>query len=405
MTITTDIAIIGGGLSGALMAICAEAHGFTACVIDAQPSHLQNFDDFDGRSYAMAHTSVRVLKALGLWQHLEQTAQPILDIKISNGGISETPSPFLLHFDHHDLEEGPMGHMVEDRILRPLLQEHLKQRERIIYLDETEVIEHNPRQASSDLILKGQKTTVTAQLVIAADGRKSALASSAGITYSGWDYAQTSLVCALEHEKPHRGIAYQHFMPPGPLAILPLKNNRASIVWTETKDNAKTIMGLDADAYLDVLRPRFGDFLGDIRLAGKRFAFPLEMSIAKSLVANRLALVGDAAHGMHPIAGQGLNAGLRDIAALTQIIHDAKQRGEDFGSTAVLNRYQEWRRFDATALPLALDGFNRLFSNHNQFLQDMRALGIGIVNQFPGLKRHLMREAAGLSGELPELMR
>ena len=151
--------------------------------------------------------------------------------------------------------------------------------------------------------------------------------------------------------------------------------------------------------------PDFGDFLGDIRLAGKRFAFPLEMSIAKSLVANRLALVGDAAHAMHPIAGQGLNAGLRDIAALTQIIHDAKQRGEDFGSTAVLNRYQEWRRFDATALPLALDGFNRLFSNHNQFLQDMRALGIGIVNQFPGLKRHLMREAAGLSGELPELMR
>ena len=156
MTITTDIAIIGGGLSGALMAICAEAHGFTACVIDAQPSHLQNFDDFDGRSYAMAHTSVRMLKALGLWQHLEQTAQPILDIKISNGGIAETPSPFLLHFDHHDLEEGPMGYMVEDRILRPLLQEHLKQRDRIIYLDETEVIEHTSGQVSSGLILKGQ---------------------------------------------------------------------------------------------------------------------------------------------------------------------------------------------------------------------------------------------------------
>ena len=163
-------------------------------------------------------------------------------------------------------------------------------------------------------------------------------------------------------------------------------------------------MGLDADAYLDVLRPRFGDFLNDIRLAGS-VPRSLWRGIAKSLVANRLALVGDAAHGMHPIAGQGLNAGLRDIAALTQIIHDAKQRGEDFGSTTVLKRYQEWRRFDATALPLALDGFNRLFSNHNQFLQDMRALGIGIVNQFPGLKRHLMREAAGLSGELPELMR
>ena len=404
MTITTDIAIIGGGLSGAVMAICAKAHGFKACIINAKSSDIQTTGNFDGRSYAMAHSSVRMLKALDLWSDLEQTAQPILDIKISDGGVAEIPSPFLLHFDHHDLEEGPMGHIVEDRHLRPLLQERLIERDQIIYLDQTQVIGQDTGPALTKLSLEGEQTTVKAELVIAADGRRSAFAAKAGISYSGWNYAQTSLVCALEHEKPHNGVAYQHFMPPGPLAILPLTKNRTSIVWTETTENSKTIMSLDDEAYLDLLRSRLGDFLGDIALAGKRFAFPLEMSIAKSLVADRLALVGDAAHGMHPIAGQGLNAGMRDIAALTQIIHEAKQRGEDFGSPSVLRRYQEWRRFDATALPLALDAFNRLFSNHNRLLQDVRTLGIGIVNGLPDVKRHLMREAAGLSGELPYLM-
>ena len=404
MTITTDIAIIGGGLSGAIMAICSQAHGFRTCIIDANASDIQTTGNFDGRSYALSHSSVRMLNALDLWNDLKQTAQPILDIKISDGGVAERPSPYLLHFDHHDLEEGPMGHMVEDRHLRPLLQEHLRDHDQTIYLDQAQVTGQDTGAASTELSLKGDQTTVKAKLVVAADGRRSAFAAHVGIAYTGWDYAQTSLVCALRHEKPHEGVAYQHFMPTGPLAILPLTKNRASIVWTETTENAKTIMSLDDKAYLDVLRPRFGDFLGDITLAGKRFAFPLELSIAQSLIADRLALVGDAAHVMHPIAGQGLNAGLRDIAALTQVIHEAKQRGEDFGSTAVLNRYQEWRRFDATALPLALDGFNRLFSNHNRLLQDIRALGIGIVNGLPHLKRILMRQASGLSGELPRLM-
>ena len=404
MTITTDIAIIGGGLSGAIMAICSQAHGFRTCIIDANASDIQTTGNFDGRSYALSHSSVRMLNTLELWNDLKQTAQPILSIKISDGGVAEIPSPYLLHFDHHDLEEGPMGHMVEDRHLRPLLQERLKHHDQTIYLDQTQVIGQDTGPASIELSLNGAQATVKAKLVVAADGRRSAFAAKAGIAYAGWDYAQTSLVCALRHEKPNDGIAYQHFMPTGPLAILPLTKNRVSIVWTETTENAKTIMSLDDKSYLDVLRLRFGDFLGDIAMAGKRFAFPLELSIAQSLIADRLALVGDSAHGMHPIAGQGLNAGLRDIATLTQIIHEAKQRGEDFGSIAVLNRYQEWRRFDATALPLMLDGFNRLFSNHNQLLQDIRTLGIGIVNGLPDLKRCLMRQAAGLSGELPHLM-
>ena len=404
MAITTDIAVIGGGLSGGVMAICTQAHGFKTCIIDANASDIQTTGDFDGRSYALSHSSVRMFNALDLWNDLKQTAQPILDIKISDGGVAEIPSPYILHFDHYDLDEGPMGHMVEDRHLRPLLQQRLKEHDQTIYLDQTQVIGQDTGPEFIELSLKGNIKKIKAKLVVAADGRKSAFAANAGIAYTVWDYAQTSLVCALRHEKQHKGIAYQHFMPTGPLAILPLTKNRASIVWTETTENAKTIMSLGDKAYLDVLQSRFGDFLGDIAMAGKRSAFALELSIAQSLIADRLALVGDAAHGMHPIAGQGFNAGLRDIAALTQIIHEAKQRGEDFGSTAVLNRYQEWRRFDATALPLALDGFNRLFSNHNQLLQDIRALGIGIVNGLPDLKRILMRQAAGLSGQLPNLM-
>jgi 2-octaprenyl-6-methoxyphenol hydroxylase len=246
---------------------------------------------------------------------------------------------------------------------------------------------------------------IHANLVICADGRNSGSAKRAGVTYTGWKYAQSALVCALEHEHLHNGFAYQHFMPPGPLAILPLKDNRCSIVWTETTENARTIMAMDNDAYLDVLRPRFGNFLGEIKLVGERFFYPLDMSIAKSFIAERVAVIGDAAHGMHPIAGQGLNAGMRDIAALAQLCQEARQRGEDFGSQAVLARYQEWRRFDATALALTMDAFNRLFSNDNSFLRGLRTLGMGVVNRLPSTKRTFMREAAGVTGNLPDLMR
>lgn len=405
MKISRDIAIIGGGLSGALMALSCIRYGFSVCVIDAGTTTLQKAPNFDGRSYAMAYSSVQMLKALGVWQDIKESAQPILDIKISDGVIGEHPSSFMLHFDHHDLEDGPMGHTIEDRILRPSLQKRLEDSDLVSYLDQTRVYSHETNSSRVTLRLEGKADAVTAKLAISADGRKSNFAKKAGISYAGWKYSQTSLVCALEHEKPHKAIAYQHFMPPGPLAILPLTGNRCSIVWTETSENSSAIAKLEDHAYLEVLRSRFGDFLGEIKLIGKRFSYPLEMSIAKSLVADRVALVGDAAHGMHPIAGQGLNAGLRDIAALSQTIKEARERGEEFATVSVLSRYQEWRRFDATALSLTLDGINNLFSNNIQFLKSARRVGIGVVNKLPSLKRSLMREAAGLSGKLPDLMR
>jgi 2-octaprenyl-6-methoxyphenol hydroxylase len=240
--------------------------------------------------------------------------------------------------------------------------------------------------------------------LIGCDGRGSGTAQRAGIKRIGWGYGQTALVCAIEHEKPHGGIAHQFFMPAGPLAILPLTGNRSSIVWSETEANATAFNALSDEEYLTMLRPRFGDFLGEISLAGARYSYPLALSMTDRLVTDRVALVGDAAHGLHPIAGQGLNAGMRDIAALVQIISEAQKRGEDYGSLAVLKRYEEWRRFDNTALALATDAFNKLFSNDNPVVRLGRDLGMGLINAMPSLRRGFIREAAGLSGDLPDLM-
>ncbi len=242
-------------------------------------------------------------------------------------------------------------------------------------------------------------------MVAGCDGRTSGTAKRAGIKRTTIDYQQTGLVCAIDHEKPHNGIAHQFFMPPGPLAILPLTGNRSSIVWTESTENAQRINNLDDAGYLEALRPRFGDFLGQISLSGLRFSYPLMLTLAQSFTGNRLVLVGDAAHGMHPIAGQGLNAGLRDIAALTEVLTLARRRGEDFARSDVLARYQQWRRFDTAALALATDSVNRLFSNDNKLLRIGRDLGLGLINQMPALRRGFIREAAGLTGELPRLMR
>jgi len=236
------------------------------------------------------------------------------------------------------------------------------------------------------------------------DGRASGTAQRAGIRRIAWDYGQTALVCAIEHEKPHQGVAHQFFMPPGPLAILPLSGNRSSIVWSETSANATRINGLPEAEYIEVLKPRFGSFLGEISLAGARYTYPLGLSLATEMVAERVALVGDAAHGVHPIAGQGLNAGLRDVAALAEVIADAARRGEEIGNATVLGAYQQWRRFDNVTLALATDTFNRLFSNDNPVLRLARDVGMAAVNALPGLRRRFIREAAGLTGELPRLM-
>ena len=403
MSIDTDIAIVGGGLNGPILALALAQAGIKSVVIDALTTKVRKNASFDGRSYAVALTSQRLLNNIGLWSNIKDNAQAMLEIKVSDGRAGEGPSPFFMHFDHAEIEDEPMGYMVQDRYLRRALLDAMAENPNVTHIQGETVVGQDVISGGVTVTLSSGKK-ISARALIGCDGRGSGTAERAGIKRIGWGYGQTALVCAIEHEKPHGGIAHQFFMPTGPLAILPLTGNRSSIVWSETEANATAFNALSDAEYLTMLRPRFGNFLGEISLAGARFSYPLALSITDRLVADRTALVGDAAHGLHPIAGQGLNAGMRDIAALVQIITEAQKRGEDYGSLAVLKRYEEWRRFDNTALALATDTFNKLFSNDNPVLRLGRDLGMGLINKLPGLRRGFIREAAGLSGDLPVLM-
>jgi len=404
MKYDSDILIIGGGLNGPAMALALARAGHSVTVIDSLSESIRKNAAFDGRSYALALSSVRLLKAIGIWERVEKHAQPMLEIKVTDGRAGEGPSPFFMHFDHAEIEEGPMGHMLEDRYLRRAFMMAMADAPGITHLSGETVVGQSPQAAGVSVTLASGKT-LAGKLMIGSDGRKSGTACRAGITRMGWDYGQTALVCAIEHELPHHGIAHQFFMPPGPLAILPLPGNVSSIVWSETHATAAQFAALSDADFMDVLRPRFGDFLGAIKLKGKRFSYPLNLTIANSFISDRLALIGDAAHGMHPIAGQGLNAGLRDVGALAQVISDATRRGEDIAAPDVLARYQQWRRFDTATLALATDLTNKLFSNDNPLLRLGRDLGMGMINAMPVLRRKFIREAAGLTGDLPALMR
>jgi 2-octaprenyl-6-methoxyphenol hydroxylase len=403
MTQDCDILIVGGGLNGPALALALAQGGLSAAVIDARPEGARTERGFDGRAYALAIASKRLLTVLGLWPRVAASAQPILQIKASDGRAGQGAAPFFLTFDAAEIEEGPMGFLLEDRFLYAAFRQAMAEEPRITLLSGETVAAQRITPGSASVTLATGRT-LTARVLIGCDGRMSGTATRAGIPRSGWGYGQTALVTAIEHEKPHNGIAHQFFMPEGPLAILPLPGNRSSIVWTETEANAAAIQALPDDQYLAALRPRFGDFLGRIRLAGERFTYPLALSLAARFVAPRLALVGDAAHGVHPIAGQGLNLGLRDVGALAQVLIEAQRRGEDIGTIDVLERYERWRRFDVTTLALGMDMVNRLFSNDNPILRAARDAGLGLAGAVPGLRRGFMRQAAGLTGDLPRLL-
>ncbi|ARC87580.1 FAD-dependent monooxygenase [Rhodovulum sp. MB263] len=403
MTYDSEILIVGGGLNGPALALALARAGLTVTVIDALPSAERTDDRFDGRSYALALGSTRLLSAIGIWPGLVHRAQPILEIVASDGRAGEGAAPFFLDFHHGEIEEGPMGHMIEDRHLRRAMLEALEAEPRITTLSgETVLAQETGATGATVTLASGRQ--LRGRVLVGCDGRRSGTAQRAGIRRTGHDYGQTALVCAIAHEHPHNGTAHQFFMPPGPLAILPLPGNRSSIVWSERHAQAAAIQALDDDAYLEVLRPRFGNFLGEIALEGTRFTYPLNLTLANAFCAPRLALVGDAAHGVHPIAGQGLNLGLRDVGALAQVLVEAKRRGEDIGAIDVLERYQTWRRFDTTLMAAGTDTVNALFSNDNPLLRLGRDLGLGAVAALPGLRRRFIREAAGLTGGLPRLM-
>ncbi|MBK8440527.1 MAG: UbiH/UbiF/VisC/COQ6 family ubiquinone biosynthesis hydroxylase [Rhodobacter sp.] len=404
MKMDADILIAGGGLNGPALALALAQGGLRVTVIDARAAPLRAEAGFDGRAYALAIASKRLLQMIGVWPAVEGKSQPILKIRASDGHAGQGAAPFFLAFDSAEIEEGPMGFMLEDRFLYAAFLKAMQAEPNITLLSgETVQAQEVAPQGVTITLASGRQ--LAGRLLVGCDGRGSGVATRAGIRRQGWGYGQTALVTAIRHEKDHEGTAHQFFMPSGPLAILPLPGgHHSSIVWSETDATAAAIQALDDDGYLAALRPRFGDFLGQIALAGARFTYPLSLSLAERFVTDRVALVGDAAHGVHPIAGQGLNLGLRDVGALAEVLITAARRGEDIGGAVVLEEYQRWRRFDSTALALGMDTVNRLFSNDNPILRLGRDLGLGLVNAVPGLRRGFIRQAAGLKGDLPRLL-
>lgn len=403
MTFDSDICVIGGGLNGCAMAIALAKHGLRVSLIDSLDKAQMMQEGYDGRSYALALASQRLLQAIDTWDALHERAQPMLDIKVSDGKARVGPGPFGLHFEQTALEEGPMGFMVEDRHLRPALIKRIESMDKINHLTPQTVVAQQANDTSARVTL-ASGAEIRAQLLIGSDGRKSATAQRAGISRDLTDYGQTAVVATIAHEKPHNGVAHQFFMPAGPLAILPLTGNRSSIVWAETPERAAILCKLDEPTFIQELRPAFGDFLGSLTLAGPRFSYPIIRTLTERITHTRLALIGDAAHGVHPIAGQGLNLGLRDVGALAEVVIMSKRRGEDIGSKAVLERFARWRRFDISTLAMATHGVNALFSNDHPILRLGRGFGMALINAIGPAKRQFIREAAGLTGDVPRLL-
>ncbi len=404
MTHDADVLIVGGGLNGPALALALAQGGLRTILCDALPKEVRADPEFDGRAYALSLASRRMLEALSVWPEVAGHAQIVREIVITDARLDAPPSPLFLHFDHAELDDGPASQILEDRRLRPVLLRMLEAHPRIAHRAPVRVVDSRVSDAAAEAELD-DGTVLRARVLVACDGRDSPIAARAGIRRTGWDYGQTGLVCAVAHEAPHRGVAYQQFLPSGPFAILPLPGNRSSLVWSERAEEAERIAALPDDAYLAEVRRRFGDFLGKVELAGRRFSYPLKLSLANDYVRPRLALAGDAAHGVHPIAGQGLNLGLKDAAALAETLTDAKRRGEDIGALDVLERYQRWRRFDDTAAAFGFDLVNRIFSNDDPALRALRDAGLALAGAAAPIRRLLMRQAAGLTGDLPRLMR
>lgn len=401
-----DILIAGGGGVGlALASALADAlgAGFRIAAIDrAGFDTAQRTRDI--RASAIAAGSQQLLAALGIWPELAAHAQPVTAVDITDSALEDAFRPVLVSYDNTVEGGDPATHIVENERLHEAILRAASRRPNIELKGGSAVAGYTADQHGVHVELE-DGSRLSAPLLIAADGRASRLREAANIGVVGWKYPQIGIVTTVEHEKPHRARAMQHFLPSGPFAILPLVGNRSCVTWTENEQRGREIMALDDAGFRSEVEQRFGFRFGDIHAIGPRAMWPLEMHLARALVVNRLALVGDAAHLVHPIAGQGLNLGLRDVAALTEVVTDALRLGLDIGSSIVLSRYERWRRTDAALSAAAFDGLNRLFSTDWALLRTVRSTGLGIVNRLPQLKQFFVAEAAGLTGEVPKLLR
>jgi 2-octaprenyl-6-methoxyphenol hydroxylase len=409
-----DLAVVGAGLNGSLLALAAGESGLATALIDRVPLASLTEAGFDGRTTAIAFTSQRLFAALGLWDELAAVAEPIRDIRISDAGHDGRASPLFLHFDHRDAAEdpeaaAPMGWIVENRFLRAALLRRLAICPRVELVSPNEVVETGRDPARATLLLKSGRR-LAARLIASAEGRFGSIREEAGIGARSWSYEQIAIVLVSQHAQPHRGVAQEKFLPGGPFAILPMTDgpageHRSSIVWTESAALARRLLELDEPRFQAEFARRFGDHLGPVTATGPRWSHPLRLVHAERYIDTRLVLVGDAAHGIHPIAGQGYNLGVRDIAALVEVMVDAKRLGLDVGGADTLERYAQWRRADNLTMVAATDLLNRLFSNDIAPLRLARDMGLAAVNRVPGLRRFFVRHAMGLVGDLPKLIR
>jgi 2-octaprenyl-6-methoxyphenol hydroxylase len=397
-----EVVVGGAGFAGLALAIALRqglGDPFTVTVADPALAHARSKDP---RASAIAAAARRLFEAIGVWDAVAENAQPILDMVVTDSKLDDAVRPALLTFGG-EVEEGePFAHMIENRHLVDALAEKAKSLG--IELRASPVAGF-ATDANSIKVQFAGDDTVSARLLVGADGAHSLIRERAGIATHGWNYDQSAIVTTVAHERTHNGRAEEHFLPAGPFAILPLTGRRCSIVWTETSGEAERIVALPDSEFHAELEKRFGLQLGDIEVVGPRRAFPLGLFTARTFIGERLALVGDAAHIIHPIAGQGLNMGLRDVAALAEAIADAARLGLDPGGPEVLERYQRWRRFDTMTMGVATDGLNRLFSNHSDALRLVRDIGLGLVERMPTLKRIFIREAAGFTGNVPKLLK
>jgi len=413
-----DVLIGGAGFAGLALAIALrQALGPSFAVSVADPTLGRAAAD--ARASAIVAAARRLFDTIGVWDTIADEAQPILDMVVTDSRLQDVVRPVFLRFDG-DVEPGePFAHMVENGPLLAALVEKAKQEGVELRGTRVEDFTSSPLPESGRSTREARRGAssqhidveladggiMSARLLVGADGARSKIRERAGIVTRGWSYPQSSIVTTVAHERDHGGRAEEHFLPAGPFAILPLKGRRSSIVWTEEHKEAERIVALPDAEFHDELERRFGLHLGEIDVVGPRRAFPLGLTVARDFIAERVALVGDAAHVIHPIAGQGLNMGLKDVAALAETIVDAVRLGLDPGSAAALDRYQRWRRFDTMAMGVATDGLNRLFSNQSRVLRLVRDVGLGLVDRLPSLKQLFIREAAGLVGEVPKLLK
>ncbi len=398
----TDLLIGGAGFAGLALAIALRqglGGAFAVTVVDPALGAAQSKDP---RASAIAAAARRLFEAIEVWDAVEDNAQPILDMVVTDSKLDDAVRPTFLTFGD-EVEEGePFAHMIENRHLIDALVKKSK----VLGIDlRAGTVAGFENSANGVEVALADGEPISARLLVGADGARSKIRETAGIATHGWNYDQSAIVCTIEHEREHNGRAEEHFLPAGPFAILPLTGKRSSIVWTENAREAERIIALSEEEFHIELEKRFGLQLGDLKVTGARRAFPLGLFTAREFIGERLALVGDAAHIIHPIAGQGLNMGLRDVAALAEAIADAARLGLDIGALDVLERYQRWRRFDTMTMGVATDSLNRLFSNSNDALRLARDVGLGLVERMPALKRVFIREAAGFTGDVPKLLR